>query len=326
MQPQNKREFRTIESDLRNLDPLETTEALYDDHDLVRNLTEDIVRVDDMLAADKTLSPLETHQLHEMGCNMRLDWLYAKHGGQAADATEFLAKAKEAESFFEKSLSFAESRSERHPQDGWGLAIKQLDLRSVVLYRFARESQTTQKDSPASVPMWQASENMSRSVLNDSVKLMKQMAAVSEGHSDVAQDARGTIYELMLLTYARLKLSENQDLDTTFVRSALSREDRPWNGHVLPKRSFDMLIEKEGQAPQLLQAKNYDNGDEYEKPIQKVQDTHFKSTLNELPTYLRDFSLLVENSADEHLKERINLAGNRLDNVFGQQLAQKIAA
>ncbi len=320
MQPENRRAFKHIEEEVRAYDPLETVQPDFNDEPLVGELEHDIVRIDEMLATDQTLNGHERRKLYEMGCNLRLDWLYAKHGGQNAETSDFLAKAKEAESFFGQAMQNAERHKRHHPQTLWGLKVKQFDLTSVVLNRYAKESQTTQKGTETGEKMWLASENASKRVLGGSVELMKEMSAVAEGGSDLAQDARGSLYELMLLTYSRLKVFEHEAFATTLVRSALSREDRPWNGHATPLRSFDIVIQRSGEDPQLIQAKNYFNTDSYAAPIQKVQDTHFAQTLADLPTYLRDFAIVVANPSDERMAERLNLAANRLENAFDAQL------
>lgn len=318
MQPQNQHEFRAIEAEVRHIDPLESVQPGYDDAPLVQLAERDIERIDGILEHDGTLTNHEYRELYDMGTNLRLDWLYAKRGGQQAESAPFLAKAKETEGFIERGLRQAEQYGK--PQDTWALTIKQFDLRTTVAHRFAHDVQTVQRGNPNADKIWDTADRMNQRILHDSVQLMRQMEAVSTGEGTLAQDARGMLYELMLLTYARWQVYERQDFDTSLVRSALSREDRPWNQHVLPKRAFDMVI-ADAASTQLLQLKNHHNDDVYAAPIQKVEDEHFHDTLENLPTYLKDFQLLVQNQASPHLRERYNEAANRLDAVFGAQLA-----
>lgn len=319
MQPENTREYRQIERYLRSYDPLATTEEGYDDSELAQNARIDIARVDGMLATDPTLTAKERNELYLMGGNLRLDWLYANSGGTMATLEDFNNQVAEANDFFIKGGKEAMQSHEQHPQRLWGLTIKHLDLLALSAFRNAQDSQDILKGTVQESTAWTLADNQMKSVLHRSVGLMRDMQHYAVGDTDMAQDTRGLLYETLLVGYARLQTYENESFDKVFVRSALDREDRPWNGHVYPKRSFDIVI-NEPQGNRLLQIKNYDNHDEYAVPIEKITAEKFAHTLHNLPRYTADFDLLIRNPSDPHLREQLNAAGRRLDQEFGSKL------
>ncbi|CAN5343732.1 hypothetical protein BH09PAT4_BH09PAT4_08830 [soil metagenome] len=324
MQPENKIALDGIESSTRRLDPLETVLDGYDDTELARASLDDITRIDEILATDDDLSPLERHKAYEAGVDARLDYLYAKNGGMALPIPQFAQKANQFEKFMTEASAQALKRYDRHPQDYWALQAKYLDLRTLAAYRFAADAQTTLRGTPDGERLSGFSKDIMRSVLHDSMDLIVKMEKQSHGEKEVAQDARGALYEMLLLTYSRLKVIKGEgQLGTVLVRSALEREDRPWNGHAYPKRAFDIVI-KSPDSLRLLQAKNHQNDDEYEWPIQKIEDRHFGLTLENIPRHIMDLNLVL----DDKVKEKDPLmqvpqlkAERRLDEVFGRQLS-----
>jgi hypothetical protein len=323
MQPENKRALQGIEGYARRLDPLETVTDGYDDHDLVEGSLDDIDRLDEILATDHTLTPLERHQTYEAAVDARLDYMYAKSGGMSLPMPEFAQKAKVFEEFMNSAAAQARKHYDRHPQDYWALQAKVLDLRTLAAHRFAADAKTTLEGTTAGAQLMGHARDVMRSVLHDSLELVVQMEKKSHGHDITAQDARGSLYEMLLLTYSRAKVFKDKDqLGSVLVRSALEREDQPWNDHVYPKRAFDIVI-KSPDGVRLLQAKNHYNRDEYEWPIQKIEDGHFGSTLENIPRHILDLNLMVDDrleKKDPLTKIPVLKAEQRLDSVFGAQL------
>jgi hypothetical protein len=321
MQPTNRHNFDSIERHTYGVDPIEAIQPGYDDTDRMEVIRRDIQWVDKILTGDRTISDRERTELYDMGINLRLDWLYSEHGGRSASLNEFLPVIKEAESFFKQAADHAYERHKQHPQDFWKVQTKILDLHAYEAHRFASDSQTTLKGTDRGQKLFGFSEDLMRGVVADSIRLMKDMGKHIQADTPLGQDARGAIYEQMLVTYARQQSYEAQNFDTVFVRSALRREDEPWNGHVYPKRGFDVVISAEDHL-RLLQAKNHRNSDQYAHPIEKVADEHFGDTMDNMPRYLADFALLVDNPSDPHLTPHLNRARRDLDEVFGSQLLQ----
>jgi hypothetical protein len=276
-----------------------------------------------MLATDSSLTATERRELNDMGINLRLDCLYAEHGGRDLPMQQFVAETKHAEAFIGRAAKEAFEGHDKQPQAFWKTQVKLLDLRALAAHRYAADSQTTLKDTPNGQKLFGFSQDIMKSVISDSIRLMKDMDKFAHGHTETAQDARGSLYELMILTYARMKHYEDQDFDKVFVRSALSREDEPWNNYAYPRRAFDIVIERDGKEPVLLQAKNHDSEKQYEWPIHKVQDTHFGRTMDNLPKFIMDFSLLLDNPTDPLMKAPLLKAERRLDEVFGHQIGQE---
>ena len=320
MQPDNRREYRQIETELRAQDPLSTVEHGIgaEQTDLIH---EDIGRIDHILETDKTLSYTEKQQLYDMGINLRLDWMYADDGGKNLDFPKFEAEAKATGEFFGKAMGHAKERSDYDPTIAWGVQTKWLDLEAYRAHRYLKESETTFKGTPKAAQAREAGNLKMEKVLRSSAAMMLDMEPHAHGEGQLGKDTRGLLYEHMITTYARYQTFDAENFDDVFVRTALSREDRPWNGHVTPKRSFDIVIES-AEGTRLLQAKNYDNSDEYAAPIEKVKDTAFARTRHDLREYVKDFNILVANMGDEKVRERTAHAGNHLDNVFGKQLAE----
>jgi hypothetical protein len=319
MRPASHHSVEDIDQASRSIDAIEAVGAEFDDQQRVLELAEDIERIDEIFDTDPTLTQRERTELYDMGINLRLDWLYAEHGGRKLTLTEFVDKSKQTEAFLQRAATHAYEQHDKHPQAFWAVQMKVLDLRAYEAHRFAADSQTTLKDTDQGRKLFGFSDDMMRSVVGESIRLMADIDKRATGDTELAQDARGVLYEHMLLTYARQRSYETQDFDTVFIRSALSREDRPWNGHAYPKRAFDIVISSE-KGNRLLQAKNYQNSDEYAWPIEKVQDDDFGQTLDDVPNYLRDFQLLLDNPTDPNLVPQLDAARHRLDNAFGTQL------
>lgn len=322
MQPENRQEYRQIEQELRTQDPLSTIEygVSSEQADVLR---QDIGRIDEILATDKTLSYTEKQNLYDMGINLRLDWLYAENGGKNLDFPRFEAEAKESVEFFAKAAEHAHERRENDPTILWNVQTKLFDLEAFRAHRYLKESETTFKGLPQAAKAREAANLKMEKVLRASAAMMREMEPIAHGEGDLGSDTRGLLYEHMITTYARYQTFAAENFDDIFVRTALSREDRPWNGKVTPKRSFDVVIDTP-EGTRLLQAKNYDNQDEYAAPIEKVKDLHFGETLHDMRDYIRDFNILVSNMgvSDDRIRERTEKAGSRLDFVFGQQLAE----
>lgn len=321
MQPDNRREYRSMETELRAQDPLSTIERGIgpEQTDVVAR---DIDRIDTILETDKTLSFTEKRQLYDMGINLRLDWMYSDDGGKNLDFPQFEARAKEAVGFINKAAEHAHHRKENDPTLLWNVQTKLFDLEAFRAHRYLKESETTYKGLPQAAKAREAANLKMEKVLRASAAMMRDMEPIAHAEGDLGSDTRGLLYEHMITTYARYQTFADENFDEVFVRTALSREDRPWNGKITPKRSFDVVIET-AEGTRLLQAKNYNNQDEYAAPIEKVKDLHFGETLHDMRDYIRDFNILVANMgvSDDRIRERTEKAGTRLDRVFGQQLA-----
>lgn len=300
------------------MDPLVTVEngLNYDELDELRM---GISRVDRMLATDHSLKYDEKKRLYNLGANMRLDWLYAEMGGKSLTFAAFEAEAKEAARFIGQAAEHAKDRQHTNPVDLWGLHMKSLDLMAYRGHRYLKESETTFKGTLDAEKLRTFADSKMQQALHGSTQLMRQMERVAHGDGMLARKARGTLYELMLTTYARYRTYDREEFDKIFVRTALEREDAPQNNHVWPKRGFDIVIESAANTT-LLQAKNYDNQDEYATPIYKVMDLAFGRTLHDLRDHVADFTILTANSSDPNTRERTRKAGQRLDAVFGRQL------
>jgi hypothetical protein len=158
-------------------------------------------------------------------------------------------------------------------------------------------------------------------VLRASAAMMRDMEPIAHGEGELASDTRGLLYEHMITTYARYQTFAEESFDDVFVRTALEREDRPRSGFVTPKRSFDIVVETP-DSTRLLQAKSYNNRDDYAFPIEKVKDAKFSHTLDDMRHHISDFNVLIWNIKDEKARGRTELAAKRLDKVFGKQLAE----
>lgn len=197
--------------------------------------------------------------------------------------------------------------------------MKGLDLLGYRAHRALKESQTTLRGTPSGENVRALANKGMEVALRQSARLMKDMEVTANMDGKLGEDTRGLLYELMVTTYARYQTFDRENFDDVFVRTALSREDRPWNGHVYPKRSFDIVID-DGSNTRYLQAKTYNNTDEYAAPIEKVMDKRFHRTRADLRKYVADFNVLVTNSPDPNAQSRIQAAGRELDRVFGAML------
>jgi hypothetical protein len=318
MQPSNLSDLHNIEHDQRVLDPIETIE--HDSNpDRLGLLRDDIGRIDYMLSTDSTLTYSEKKELYDMGINLRLDWLYAEKGGVSLSFPQFEAEAKDIQQFITRAEEHVTSRRTMDPSDVWDIRIKNFDLTSFRAHRYLRESQTTLRGTKAGEQARTLANSKMQGALHGALAMMDEMQKVANGEGQLAQDTRGTIYELMITTYARYKTYENENFDAVFVRTALEREDRPWNKHAYPKRSFDVVIDA-GKRIALLQTKNYDNKDEYAKPIRKVKDPKFGNTLDDIHRYIADFKYLLSDHNDPSAQPLLQKASRDLDKIFGTQI------
>lgn len=322
MQPTNRIAVSQIETDQYTKDPLETIEHGLMDQEL-SSLRKHIERIDRVLDTDKSLTYDDKMRLYKLGADMRLDWLYAEHGGKQLEFARFEAEAIEAATFFGRAANHAKQKEKTNPIDSWGIHMRALDLTAYRAHRYLKESETTFKGTQDAKILRNFADSKMQQSLSGSVSLMRQMETFAHGEGMLARKTRGTLYELMLTTYSRYGTYDREDYDQVFVRTALTREDAPRNNHTYPKRGFDIVIESAANTT-LLQAKNYDNTDEYATPIYKVVDTRFGRTLHDLRDYVADFTILTANSSDPLTRERTEKAGRRLDAVFGTQLHDAI--
>ena len=323
MLPENIQTVNRMDAELRHFDPLQTVEPGYDDAKLAEIAQNDLGRIEDILATDKSLTAKERQELYLMGCNLHLEWLYADNGGAGAELTEFNQHLSVANDFMTRAGKDAQAHRERDgdPRPLWSVAVKHNDLLALQAYRNAQDSQATLRGTQAGSEAWALAENQMGRVLHRSVGLIKDMQQYASGRTELAQDARGLLFESLLLTYSRLKTYENQEIDTVFTRSALDREDRPWNGHAYPKRSFDIVVESPDET-ELWQSKNYRNTDEYARPIKKMMSGGFGQVMDRLDSYVAGLDLLVKNPSDPHYKEAMDRAAKRLDGLFDSMLVE----
>lgn len=324
MRPENNSSLKNIESERRRLDPIDTSQEDFDDSQLIERTERQIGRIDQILETDNTLNWKDKQKLYKQGCEARLEWLYAKHGGDSLNHNQFNDEWNETQKFFMVAGQHAGERKNQEPQAYWDLATKFLDLRSLQAHHFSRDAQTTLKDTPEEQKARNVADKQMEGVIKDGVKLMLGLSQVAHGESELASDARGKLYELMLINYTRLQTFENDNYDQIMVRSALDREDRPINGYAYPRRSFDMVIQNQSGHNTLVQAKNHHNSTEYQRPIIKIEDHHYGRTLDNLPRHLKDFRLIAENPADPNTRHRVVEAHDRLDAVFGHQLEEAL--
>lgn len=327
MQPKNKEILHSIDVSNRQMDPIETNSANYDDTELANAAARDIGRINDIINHDSTLTRVEKHQLYSEGCDLRLDWLYASSGGEALPLAEFNGQLEADKEFFARALEQSKQvpqeskfHHETYPQSLWDIKLKQLDLMSLQAYRNANEAQTNLRGTENGRKAWAFADNLMRGVLADSINLMDSISLVAKGDDKLAQDARGKLYEVMLLSYARLMTYEDETFNKVFVRSALSREDRPWDNHASPRRAFDIVVEADGQK-KLLQAKNHRNSTEYAWPIRKITDEHFDNTLDNSQRLVNSFKLVLANPSRPDMKLPLERAARMLDRTFAGEMA-----
>lgn len=319
MKPENNSSLRRIESERLHLDPLETSQDDFDDRDLLERANWQKNRIDNILQKDETLSWEDKNKLYRQGCEIRLEWLYAKHGGASLDHNQFNDSWDEANKFFIAAGRHAAERRDHEPQAYWDLTAKYLDLRALQAHRFSQDAETTLKGSSEQQKARNVADEQMKGVIKDGVRLMHSIAKFSNGPTELASNARGKLYELMLINYTRLRIFEDDTYGQIMVRSALQREDEPINGYAYPKRAFDMVIQN-GHHNTLVQAKNHDDTTRYKAPIIKIEDHNFHKTLKNMPQHLKDFRLLVANSSDPHTQHILEQAHRQLDGVFGRQL------
>ena len=321
MQPDNIRQFNAMERYSRGQDPIETNGKNFDDRELAQHAVSDISRIDQILNSDISLDAQERHELYLMGCNRRLEWLYAKNGGKTASLSEFTSEISRSNEFFVRAGKDASATADQHPERVWDIRLKHLDLVALLAHRNAHDSQTTLRGTPQEGAAWTTAENQMYTLLRKSINFMYDIAQSTQGRDWLAQKARGTLNEVLLITYKRLKTYEDQTFGDTFVRSALDREDEPWNRYAYPKRAVDIIIEEKNRR-RLIQAKNYDNRDEYAHPIEKIVDSDYGTTRDKLDLYIADMRIVIENPSDSRMQARLDASAKRLDAVFGAKLGE----
>ncbi|MEO6761202.1 MAG: hypothetical protein ABI220_02380 [Candidatus Saccharimonadales bacterium] len=311
-----------ITADSRRIDPMDA--ILSHDASVYSSVLGDlamegVLAATEVLESTEELSLADERGVYRSGCDNYLEIVY-RDQANGSEGTQFSADWDEAQSFFARALEHAEQSDGQNPQHLWEIRVKYLDLRAMQAHVNARDSQTVLRGTEAGKNGWALAEHQMRGVLTDSLPLMRSMAKFASGTDKLASDARGKLYEVLMVAYARMQTYEDQTFDTTFVRSALGREDSPLNDHVEPRRAFDMVIESPGMPTRLIQLKNHDSKIDYAYPIEKVQDVNFRHTRSHLPQYISDYGLLLQNSADPKVKPYIDRAAKELDEAFGKGL------
>lgn len=318
MAPENERNLTDILTERRTVDPIEGLNPVMR-HPIGRLALQEMAVIDKTLQEDDTLTGSDSEWLYRQGCDARLDSMYVATAAGTLSQTQFSRIWDKANGFFKKALADAK---EQGAQDYlWDIAIKRLDLWSLQAYRNAHDAETTLQGTSDGTKAWALAESQVQGVLADSVRIMRGMLRHAHGDDERSSRTRGTLFELLVVSYARLKTYEDETFGQTFVRTALDREDRPYNRHVVPKRAFDIAIEQQGKMPRLLQLKTSMHDESaYAEPIEKIQSANFHELMNNLPRYVRDFSLVLENPSDPSKRADLNAAYDRLDQAFGSQL------
>lgn len=317
MLPSSQKALSVTENRIFRIDPIDTIQNGYDDPRLLPELTASITTIDDILETDDSLSDYERRKLLLCGRSLRLDMLYAMDQ-RGIDQTEFSAQWDEIGTFLNPTLRLARETRDIDPVFFWRVSVKHLDYLSMQAYRNARESQTTLSGTPEGDMTWILATDQAKSVLRKSTRLMRAIADYSEDET-VGHLARGQLFEVMVLTYLRTKDYEEHALAVRFARSAVEREDKPWNDHVIPKRAIDIVYGGINSV-RMLQARNHEDNDEYAEPIKKVTDIRFRKTLGNLNNYLIDFQVIAYHGALNYGRDDTDRARSRLDAVFGVML------
>lgn len=334
MSPENARETARIDHETKSRDPIENVTsqigraaAVIGEIEQNRICLENINNTDPDIN-DRILSPKAKHEKQELLytiANLRLDGLYTEQA--SLPLNEFNQRIAETDTFFKET---EETSDQNDSQFQWELMSKRLDLRALSVYRNAKESQTTLKGTSAEEDAWAIAETQMTGILRQTANLMCDMARYVSGNSREARKARGTLFETLIVGYARLQVYQNETFDKIFVRSALEREDKPFYPdlpdrgiyqHVpdhYSRRSFDVVVHNDDrQTDDLYQLKNNRNNTKlYDSRITKIEADHFGRITESLPVYVRDFLVLISNSSDPKMRDRINAAGDRLDSIF----------
>lgn len=334
MEPQNRRIFNEIDSAVRSIDPIESTEPNFDDLQLVADSMLDIQELRRIRTEDRDVTGENPHYPPEQvaeektdllykEANLRLDVLYADNGGGKLDLVKFNDQIKKTFGFFE----YAKQESDpTDKQAQWELSVKQLDLEALSVYRNAKEARTTLKGTTESHQAYALAEQQMQGLLGSrTLRLMHDMNKHANGDSREAQKARGMLFETLIVGYARLQTLSGETFDKIFVRTALEREDNhkypsgQWPKDGYPRRTFDVVVHNDDKPEdELYQLKNNQADDKvYADPIIKVQGDKFHLTMQNLPSLTADFAVMVRSLNDPSITaERVNLAGRRLDDAF----------
>lgn len=341
MQPQNKLEMRQMDEWFREEDPIESNKLDFDDTGLAAQAEHDIARINEILETDQSLTPGERRELMQMGVDYRLEWLYADHGGGALSRAELGLHIRETREFINTATEFFDKNPPKPEQIDyyWNLRMKALDFRTFSAQQIARDAESlkandpngTKTDTPESTRARNAADAAMAGVIKSSAGLMEQMLPLARsrrqeaGGGETAEGmsasrTRGSLYEVMLLTQARMQTYEDQSFDTIFARSALSREDAAHTaklGYHGPSHNVDIVIDYSGTRPnRLIQAKNYNNGTEYEYPIEKIEDEHFGRTMSQAPKIVKWFRIAAENSVTGSETNKIGTPKQELDSAL----------
>lgn len=152
-------------------------------------------------------------------------------------------------------------------------------------------------------------------VINQSVAVMNELYPYTQNNPNLERKARGMMYELMVMTSERIKIWQNESYENTYVRSAFSREDRPHNGNVVPKRGIDMIISRSGNK-EMYQLKNGVNNDDYAPEIIKVNATQFWQKLKQLPELNGAFETLISNPGDPDLQLKVRKSEKLIEDLI----------
>ncbi len=304
-----------IDRQLRGLDPIQSNSGRYNDHYLLVLLQHGIESLGHEIDTAK-LSPGQKLMYYYEGCNYWLDWLYAEHGGSRLDSAAFSGKWEEAHKFFTQARALATTRKKSQHELVWDLEVKYIDLLELRAYHEQLLCDTKLDCSHVSTAVIDM-----RVVLTQSLELVKDIAPYVERRNDLAKIARGLLFELLLVTYLRLKAYREEQIGRVLIRTALDREDRPWNNHAFPKRGFDIVLSGP-EKTRLFQIKTYHTEDEYAFPIKMIEAEHYAGIIDNLEKIIDNFALLIDKTSQQ-TSNRQNEAEQELDALIGTEILEQ---
>jgi hypothetical protein len=210
----------------------------------------------------------------------------------------------------------------------WFLAASKItDLRSFLLLTQAKAAERV-VDVKARTNARQLVDASQRDIIDSMSQDMLKVISVHDSldryikeDEDVRKKLRGMLFEQLTLGHERYKLFENEELDTSWARSALDFEDRPARGFA-PRHAFDIVVSKEEDATinRVIQCKNSNNGPTYDPRIEMIVGRAFNRFMEGPEEYTRMLGELVKNdqmtsSADMEADRR------RLESLFTRELA-----
>lgn len=332
MEPKNTQEFIKISSSVRGADdPIESARPKdqQDAAERAKRLLGFIDTVDEIRSSDQDInnpnygnSLPEKSSLNLLKLELELDYIYSKNDAGDIDLSDFNANAKELFNFIDTALS------EMDPGDKineWRIRTKQLDLLAFSVYRNAKESRTTLKDTPFAKMVYDLStEDMKALVGYKTVALLNEMRYHTAHNLPEAQKTRGMIFETLVIGYARLQTLLDGTFDSIFIRSALDREDNYkypdglWPSDGQPRRTFDLLVHNDDEnTNKLYQLKNNEyDGKTYIEPIVLIKGHNFGDIIKDLPLIIVAFHDIVKNLGNDSGQTQINVDKEDLDSIF----------